>query len=379
MSCFQVDEDFECGNIRVLEQSSGLIRLSPRSKRGEPCTLWFAFRLRGAEGSAVRIAIENPGPREYLAYFNENVHPWYSLDGKCHERVPRAWLRHGSNRITLQFTMPATKVFISYGMPYSTHRLNALLNHMRDEPRARVAKAALTEEGRPVYVIHLSDGKNSGGARPGVVVTARMHAGEAPASHVCESIVDSLLASTDKARSLLRLADWCIIPIIDVDGVVNGLNGKFQKPIDFNSDWKKPSRKVVKALKEHLDKFHQSTPVRLLLDLHSPVPFCGEGRFYAYAVPPAMLSPRQRRLQALFLQRLKKAAGERFDPELVFLSSEDTEQTLYGHAALDYAAVSLIMECPFHKLGRGFVTPGDWAAHADHLLEAALVLLRSSE
>ncbi len=59
--------------------------------------------------------------------------------------------------------------------------------------------------------------------KPVVLITARVHPGETPASYAMEGVINFLLNKNDLRSFLLReMFVFKIVPMINVDGVYNG-------------------------------------------------------------------------------------------------------------------------------------------------------------
>lgn len=59
--------------------------------------------------------------------------------------------------------------------------------------------------------------------KPVVLITARVHPGETPASYTMEGVIDFLTSKHDLRAHLLRkMFVFMIVPMINVDGVYHG-------------------------------------------------------------------------------------------------------------------------------------------------------------
>ena len=63
---------------------------------------------------------------------------------------------------------------------------------------------------------------SAGQIRPVVVVTARVHPGETPASFVCHGLVDWLLSTSKQALQLRQAVTLVVVPMLNPDGVFLG-------------------------------------------------------------------------------------------------------------------------------------------------------------
>lgn len=58
--------------------------------------------------------------------------------------------------------------------------------------------------------------------KKGILLTGRVHPGESMTSYVVEYIIDFLLGNTVEARILRENFLFKIIPMLNIDGVING-------------------------------------------------------------------------------------------------------------------------------------------------------------
>ena len=88
-----------------------------------------------------------------------------------------------------------------------------------------------------------------------VVLSARVHPGESPASFMIDGVIDLLLGDTSLARALRHLAVFKIIPMLNPDGVATGNHRCNLVGHDLNRQWTAPTREespTIYHLKELL-------------------------------------------------------------------------------------------------------------------------------
>ena len=74
-----------------------------------------------------------------------------------------------------------------------------------------------------------------------VLINSRVHPGETNASFLVEGIINFLLSNTEEASSLRKVFVFKIIPMLNVDGVINGHYRCSMLGVDLNRWWKHPS------------------------------------------------------------------------------------------------------------------------------------------
>ncbi|GET92349.1 zinc carboxypeptidase, putative [Leishmania tarentolae] len=104
-----------------------------------------------------------------------------------------------------------------------------------------------------------------------VVLTARVHPGECPGSHLMHGCIEFLMSCTDcRAAALRHNFVFCIVPMLNPDGVARGHSRVDSNGVDLNRMYRDPSRKrhpapyAVLALLRSL-----GNRVALFIDMHA--------------------------------------------------------------------------------------------------------------
>ena len=107
--------------------------------------------------------------------------------------------------------------------------------------------------------------------KPVVLITARVHPGETPASYAMEGVINFLLQKDDLRAHLLRsMFVFMVVPMINVDGVIHGNTRSELTGVDPNRMWAKPYKRLsptINAIKKAI--LETRGHIDLILDLHS--------------------------------------------------------------------------------------------------------------
>jgi len=244
-------------------------------------SLWFHLECAGAGGRRIRFAWLNAhlclGMGDAQAV--RRVRPVVRLDGGEWQRVRRVEvLERPSGGHVLRFATPGPcrRAAVAFCYPYPPETLEATLQEAGGCWHAETI--GLTGAGRPLQRLRALPRRRSR-PRPGAYVVARQHAGETPGSWVLDGMLRAI--SGDGASGLLRRVEWCVVPFVDLDGVVQGDYGKDSLPIDFNRTWAPLTlRPEVRAIQRDMGCFAQRTRPRFVLDLHAPAG--AEDRLYQF-------------------------------------------------------------------------------------------------
>ncbi|CAM9876303.1 unnamed protein product, partial [Ectocarpus sp. 12 AP-2014] len=104
-----------------------------------------------------------------------------------------------------------------------------------------------------------------------VVISARVHPGETPASWMMRGMLDFLTGDSAEARLLRSLFVFKIVPMLNPDGVAFGNNRCSLAGVDLNRQWKRPSRALhptVFWLKQYIRQEQAKKGVGMYIDLH---------------------------------------------------------------------------------------------------------------
>ncbi|OHT15780.1 Clan MC, family M14, Zinc carboxypeptidase-like metallopeptidase [Tritrichomonas foetus] len=300
------DSKFESGNLMFAFQLSAdtyhLILEYDHNNSGS-CQ-WFYFEM-----SNVKKDIKY---QFYISGFHKNsgVYKsgskvfWYSV--KQAEKNGISWSRGGSNyaygvtakksktkRSTLQFQMKFPydddKVYLCYALPYTYTQLKTSIINWKKSKTCNVTSSTLctTLGGRdcPLLTITSSVSHIPESKRDCVFLTARIHPGESNGSYVIHGLIDFLVSSHPAATYLLESNIFKIVPMVNIDGVVEGLYRTGLGGVDLNRVWMNPEpslHPVVCAIKELIGRIQKEHTIKAYVDFHGHSGLHGT---FAYGCP----------------------------------------------------------------------------------------------
>lgn len=255
----EVDADFPGGNVIVERIDGDTIHV--RSDLRDTVGDWFHwnFRVRGAAGRTITVHFTKGNP---IGVRGSAV----STDGGKRWR----WLGADAVRdASFTYAVPeaARDVRFAFAFPYQQADLRTFLDRFKDNPHLRVEELATTKKGRRVDVIRL--GRIDGTASHRVAITCRHHSCESMASFALEGLMESVLDGDD-GKWLRQHVEFFVVPIVDLDGVEDGDQGKNRRPRDHNRDYAGESiYPQVEAIRDRLPAWSDGK-LRVALDLHCP-------------------------------------------------------------------------------------------------------------
>lgn len=180
-------------------------------------------------------------------------------------------MKRKKNSSSFEFAFPAgaKDVRFAFCLPYMPSDFDAFAKSAPDIKKTPLCK---TRKGREnfAYSIGNPDGKIK------IFLTSRHHACENTGTFAMQGILEEFLKKGGAAEKLLKDAEIVAIPFIDLDGVLDGDQGKGRKPHDHNRDYSEsPIYPSVAAFQKLYNAKAEKAETVIALDLHSPFMFKG--------------------------------------------------------------------------------------------------------
>eukprot|EP00760_Papus_ankaliazontas_P019128 PhM_4_TR17898/c0_g2_i1/m.7422 len=195
---------------------------------------------------------------------------------------------HFTLTFSVVFSHKNDRVYFAYNYPYTysdlQHYLGSLKDthpHLDDHYVNQTLCHAL--DGNPVNMLTITALRKDDGdrysaeeiaARRVCVISARVHPGETNASYMMKGVIDTLLdGSNPESAYLRRTFVWKIIPMITVDGVINGNHRCSLLGRDMNREYDNPTphgHPVIYSIKAYIQhmKTVECRNVFFYCDLH---------------------------------------------------------------------------------------------------------------
>jgi cytosolic carboxypeptidase protein 2/3 len=288
---------FESGNLelalKVSDYEYNLVLTHDVNTAGN--TQWFFYRVGNTtEGMKVKFNIINLGKGDSLFNMGMKVLVYSEIDEKQHHR---GWVRDGEEflyyknsmykpstsknfySMSFSYTFHHTKdtVFFAYCYPYTYTQLMQTLLSLENTSKlghlfSRKLLCYTIEGNRCDYLtITSSDLPEYMKNRKGVVFSARAHPGESVGSWMMHGLIEFLLGDSKEAALIRDNYVIKLIPMLNPDGVINGMYRCNLSGSDLNRKWKAPSKMVhptVYYAKRLIRNFAKERKLELICDLH---------------------------------------------------------------------------------------------------------------
>jgi hypothetical protein len=257
-------------------------------------SLWFYFRVRNAATNQ-RAILHIHNYSKSKALFRDGLTPLVRSTSRWNwERLPAKqclWFRCPRHRkrncltILFQFDRADDDYYFALSFPYSYTRLQKYLHSIESlgAPYLRRELLCRTTQDRRLDLLTITSAQNFAAlansdapASPlrHVVITARVHPGETPASFVCQGIIDFLMSEHPLAKVLRDNVVFLVIPMLNPDGVALGNYRCSSMGLDLNRQWLAPEdwcEPTIASTKALLVRLAQDPRVSLdvFIDVHA--------------------------------------------------------------------------------------------------------------
>lgn len=236
----KIHTDFVGANATVVRRDKEDIYIENQLRDTDTDWFYWAFCVEGAGGKSLTFHFQ----KHRLGYFGpavshdlENWHWLDSVDG---------------DSFTYRFKDGENKVYFAHDILYRTSRFEALAKRLGLEIR----ELCKSKRGRSVPCVSFGEGEIS------IIMTARHHACESTGSYVLEGVIEELCAHPMDNATI-----FCV-PFVDLDGVIDGDQGKSRVPHDHNRDYTEaPIYSETAAIMAYADQ----NGCNFGLDFHSPL------------------------------------------------------------------------------------------------------------
>lgn len=138
----------------------------------------------------------------------------------------------------------------------------------RDAPLPEITSAGL-----PTAASEGGERAHAFADKPVFLLTARVHPGESPASHVFDGLLSFLLSTSDpRARALREAFVFKLVPMINPDGVYRGHYRADSRGVNLNRVYGAPSAEehpAVYAIAALVRSLHATGALRFYIDCHA--------------------------------------------------------------------------------------------------------------
>eukprot|EP01060_Flectonema_neradi_P010863 TRINITY_DN1793_c0_g5_i1.p1 TRINITY_DN1793_c0_g5~~TRINITY_DN1793_c0_g5_i1.p1 ORF type:complete len:444 (+),score=24.06 TRINITY_DN1793_c0_g5_i1:42-1373(+) len=284
------DCSFECGNIgKVQALNDHEYDISLRHDTNNPhYRVWFYFSVNQLQKNQRAIFHIINGSKARSLYRIGMTPLVCSTSRPKWERVPQKQVfyyrspRFKKNYVlsmAFNFDRDDDTYYFAYCYPYSFTFLQKFLSHVEGQNFTFFKRELLcrTVQKRRVDILTITSPASltpHGDRKKTIFITARVHAGETPASFICHGLLCYLMSSHPGAVVLRDYLVFVVVPMLNPDGVFLGNYRCSSVGYDLNRYWLNPSpwaHAPIKYTRDELLRLHSDESVDLdfFMDIHA--------------------------------------------------------------------------------------------------------------
>jgi cytosolic carboxypeptidase protein 2/3 len=184
---------------------------------------------------------------------------------------------HYTLTFKITFQNPNDTVLLAHSPPY-TYTDN--LRHLKELTKNRgtcirrsiLCKTLAERQCDLLTITDFEEPEDPKKRRRAIVITARVHPGETPASWIMKGFLDFVTGTSAAAKLLRKMFIFKVVPMLNPDGVFYGNNRCNLSGVDLNRQWSYPSplrHPTVYHTKNMIRELRTIRPVVLYLDIHA--------------------------------------------------------------------------------------------------------------
>lgn len=250
-----VDKNLPAGNIVFERMVNDTVYVHQELRGSKKAWFYWAFRVTGAQGRKLTFVFTKS-----FAICERG--PVVSLDkGKSYEYLAE----EGATKFQFTYDFPADakEVWFYECHPYTPEMWYSFINAPH-KGRYETGVLCKSPKGRDVPFFRIMPKESA--PKLSVVVSCRHHCSEAPAGYVVEGITAAFLEDSELGQWLRDNIELHVVPFVDIDGSVEGDQGKWRLPHDHNRDYTEFRYPETAALASLIAE----TQPDIYLDCHNP-------------------------------------------------------------------------------------------------------------
>ncbi|MBN1293267.1 MAG: hypothetical protein JXB48_15620, partial [Candidatus Latescibacteria bacterium] len=262
------------------EYRSGWVWLKSFTRPGEwdATGFCFNFRMTGCKDKKIKINIHIKETRDKntVSYMCSNPDfPVFSYDGETWNRMEQKTLSDHPTKeywriISFEYTYTKDTVYIAFQYPYSSARLDMLIEKIKASPYCSIGKAGISTEGKDIKMISITDPDIDIKDKKVVWFTGLQHSSELAAGRGLEAMINFLLSNDTYARKAREYYLFKIIPLVNIDAVDEGRGRAHSTGRNLNREWINtyPKLEVASIKQTFSDWFYNGNRFDIFIDFH---------------------------------------------------------------------------------------------------------------
>jgi hypothetical protein len=260
--------DHPGGNVVVKKNEGAEIEIAPDQREYSKPWFYWNIATEASEPGRVRYTFDAPGRLgargPAVSLDDGRTWQWLGLEKVTYGRAAKGDEPAVRESFEYEYTTEHLKVRLAMAVPYQLHDLETFLEKQKDNKNLTRHVLTRTAKGRFVPLLQVGE---PGPGKEAMIVTSRNHACESMASYVHEGFLEEASSNSPLAVEFRKRYALFSVPIVDLDGVELGDQGKNRAPHDHNRDYGEGGiYPETRAIQELAAAQH----MRIGFDIHCP-------------------------------------------------------------------------------------------------------------
>lgn len=260
--------NFESGNVTCVQQiGADSFTFEIRLDNEHPEIYgWYYFAIAGNSGRTATLFLNNPD-----GWQNETCKPLFSNDNRHWERVAQVW-RQG-NMIGFRQYLGADTVWFAQDFPFTVTQMYAYLDTIGSSSYVHRQTLGFSVHNRPIDQVTITDQSWPNERKKTMWLISRQHPMESPPTFLLRGLLEWILSESEFSRFWRQDIILKLVPIVNVDGVVEGYSRQNVNDINLNRNWQEDiqaEQPEVRVVHQAMDAYLTSgNHIDFFMDLHA--------------------------------------------------------------------------------------------------------------
>lgn len=263
-----ISTDHPGGNVKVLKNEGAEIEIAPDQREYSKPWFYWNIATEASEPGKVRFTFDAPGRLgargPAVSLDDGKTWQWLGLDKMTFGKAAKGDQPAVRESFEFEYTAAHKKARLAMAVPYQLHDLEAFLD--RQKENTNLTRHVLTRSAKGRFVPLLQVGE-PGPGKAAMLIASRNHACESMASYVHEGFLEEASSDSPLAVEFRKRYALFSVPIVDLDGVELGDQGKNRAPHDHNRDY---GTGGIYAETKAIQELADAQKMRFGLDIHCP-------------------------------------------------------------------------------------------------------------
>ena len=275
-----IDSDFDSGSIETYNIVGNEIDLTLHTDE-LGYTYWTYFKVTGVLDQEVTFNITNADEVPFLSDTAHESQIVYSYDSDDWYRMIDHSYAAGTYTFTHTFTSP--EVQIATFFPFSYEEMHDYVDMVNNSPWATEMVLGSSHQGRDIDLLTITNTTIPPVNKKVIYIIGRQHAAEVSSSHMIKGMVDFLVSDHVDAAGFRDDYVWCVVPMVNPDGVYLGNSRATSQGNDANRDWGNTDTVEINVVRSHIGLTNSTDGIYLFIDWHSQM---NDDRWYNFVYSP---------------------------------------------------------------------------------------------